>query len=325
MILSGQKKSLTWGLLSLWVIMSLLLSSCAAKPTNQIVVRLALLPIVDTLPLYVARDAGYFKAEGVQVEFIPVASAAERDQVVGAGKVDGVVNDLVSIVLYNRDQPTLQVVRFMEVSQPGHPLYRILASGKSGITSVRELVGVPVAISQGSVINYVTDQLLLAGGLKEEDIKIVAVPKIPDRMALLASGELKVATLPEPFATIAAAQGAVVLTDDTKVAGLGNSVLSFRMEFINKNPDVVKHLLIALEKAIAQVNSQPESARPVFTTYKLVPETMAATFPVPAFPKAGVPDQPTYDQVAAWALAHKLVERLVPYADSVRTDFVNLN
>ena len=40
---------------------------------------MAVLPILDTLPMYVAQQEGLFEQNGVQVEFIPVASGAERD------------------------------------------------------------------------------------------------------------------------------------------------------------------------------------------------------------------------------------------------------
>src|SRR5512135_448097 len=73
-------------------------SGAAEDPTLKI----AVLPILDALPMYVAEAQGYFKDAGIKVEFVPVASAAERDQLMQAGQIDGMINDLVSTVFYNK-------------------------------------------------------------------------------------------------------------------------------------------------------------------------------------------------------------------------------
>ena len=117
------------------------------------------------MPVYVAQEAGYFEKQDLNVEFVPVGSAAERDQVVAVGQADGMVNDLLSVALYNRKETQVQVVRFARITMAGAPLYRILASAKSGIKSVKDLSGVPIGISQGSIIDYVTNQILTGEGL----------------------------------------------------------------------------------------------------------------------------------------------------------------
>src|SRR5687768_15712912 len=83
----------------------ILLSACVpqtASPDNEVVanispetktLKIAVLPIIDTLPMYVAQQAGLFAKYGVDVEFIPVASAPERDQLLAAGGADGTINE----------------------------------------------------------------------------------------------------------------------------------------------------------------------------------------------------------------------------------------
>jgi NitT/TauT family transport system substrate-binding protein len=300
-----------------------LASGCTSKfAVDKISVRIAMLPILDTIPLYLAQDAGYFAAEGVSVEFIPVGSAAERDQVMAAGRADGMINDLVSVVLYNRQGITVQVVRFMRIASQNVPLYRVVASPKAGIKTVADLAGVPIGISQGSIIDYVTDRLLQFGGLAPDQIKTIAVPKIPERMALLSSGELKAATLPEPFATLAIQNGAVVIADDTAHPELGNSVISFRKTFLDQHPTAVQGFLRAVEKAIQDINASPEKGRPILSKYNLVPTDLAASYPVPAFPVSSLPTQAQFDAVAQWAMQKRLVDQIVPYSGSVVNNFL---
>ncbi len=278
-----------------------------------------MLPILDVIPAYVAQDAGFFEQQGVKVEFIPVGSAAERDQVIAAGQADGMVNDLLSVALYNRKETQVQVVRFACVTAPGAPLYRILASAKSGIKTVKDLAGVPIGISQGSIIDYVTNQILAGEGLDASQIQTQPVPKIPDRLALLASGQLKAATLPEPFSTVAMQKGAVVVVDDTRYPDIANSVVSFRKQVIDDRPETVKKFLAAYNQAVDEINAHPETWRKILDEYKLVPANLVQTYPMPKFPAASLPTQAQFAAVVQWALGRGLIDQSVDYTSSVRT------
>src|SRR5512140_303374 len=111
------------------VLTALALSACApAAAPEDPTLKIAVLPILDALPMYAAEAQGYYAAAGIKVEFVPVASAAERDQVMQAGQVDGMINDLTSTVLYNKDTQKIAVVRFARVALSDSAQFSILAS-----------------------------------------------------------------------------------------------------------------------------------------------------------------------------------------------------
>jgi len=87
----------------LWIVGFLLACSPATvQPVAApVTMKIALLPIVENLPLYVAQQQKLFEKQSIAVEFIPVASAAERDQVFAAGQADGMINEIVATLLYN--------------------------------------------------------------------------------------------------------------------------------------------------------------------------------------------------------------------------------
>jgi NitT/TauT family transport system substrate-binding protein len=316
------------------VIFSILLAACAPAaqaptntptfgldPAHPVKVRLALLPILDALPIYVAQEKGYFKNFGLEVEFVPANSAVERDQLMAAGQADGMINDLVSVVLYDRDQVTVQVVRFAQAASQGFPVYRIVASQQSGITDVNGLRGVQIGISQGSVIDYVTDRLLTAGGLSSQEIQTIAVPKMADRLSLLASGALKAATLPEPFASMAVKAGGKVILDDSSHPELGNSVISFRKSFIDANPAAVQAFLTAVDEATAVIDKDLTAWSDVLSKYHLLPADLLATYRIPPFPYYSWPTRPQFEDVVAWATARQLIEKPVEYNQAIYLAF----
>jgi len=66
--------------ISLIVLLATACSSAATPQTETITLKIAVLPIIDTLPLYVAQQNGFFAKHGVEIELVPVASAPERVQ-----------------------------------------------------------------------------------------------------------------------------------------------------------------------------------------------------------------------------------------------------
>ncbi len=306
------------------LVLGMVLSACTpqAAPAAPAKIRIAALPIIDALPLYVAQKEGLFAKHKVAVEFIPAASAAERDQLISAAQADGMINDLVSVALYNRDQVQVQVVRFARVASADSAMYRVLAAKDSGLQTPADLAGVPIGMSQGTVIDYVTSRLLEKEGLSPEQITSVAVPKLNERMALLDAGEIKAATLPEPFGSMALQKGAVLIVDDSKYPEYGNSVISFRKAFIDESPQAVEGFLAAVEEAVAAINQDPEKYRPLLGEYKLVPDPVVASYPMPTFPAASLPAAAQFEDAVAWAKSRGLITNDVKYEDSVTSQFL---
>lgn len=306
-----------------FILLGLLLNACAATaPADSVTLRIAIIPAIDTLPMFAAEAEGLYAKHGVKVELIPVASAPERDQLLQAGQADGTLNELLSVMFFNRNSIQMQAVRYGHMASEGAGHFFLLVSGQSGITDVEQLKGVEIGISQGTIIEYVTDRLLEVEGFNSADIRYVAVPKIPDRMALLGSGELQAAVLPDPLSGLAVQQGAAIVLDDSSYPLLGASVISFRKELLDQHPAAVKAFLAAIEEAVGLLNSDPARFSALLTEKKLVPPPLAGSYTIPKFPLKGVPSQEEWDDVLTWARSKGLLEADISYQDSVIPAFL---
>lgn len=302
--------------------LALSLGACGRATQAPVTLKIGVLPILDALPMYAADAEGYFKQQGINVQFIPVASAAERDQLMQAGQIDGMINDLVSTMLYNKDTTQIVIVRFARVATAKYPQYRILAAKSSGIQKPTDLRGVPIGVSQGTVIEYVTDRLLTAEGLAPDDIKTIAVPKIPDRLSLLDSGELKAATLPDPLSDLGIQAGAIVVLDDTTHPEYANSVFSFRKSVVDSQPQAIRAFLLAIETATKDVNADKARWGSLLTEKNLVPAPLIGGYTLPDFPMASLPTQAQFADALDWAKAKGLVTTDVSYDASVSSAFL---
>ncbi len=291
-----------------------------AAPANSL--RIAVIPIIDTLPIYVAQSEGLFGKYGLEVNVIPVASAPERDQLLQAGQADGTVNELLSVIFFNRNQVRLQAVRFGLMASKGMGHFFLLVSPGSGIQRAQDLKGAEIGISKGTIIEYITDRLLTAQGLDPKDVHYVSIPKIADRMALLSSGKLKAAVMPDPLAGLAVQQGAKVLLNDASLPRAGASVISFLKDVTDQYPQAVQAFLKAWEEAVGKINRMPTQYQGLLVEKKLVPPSLIKAYRIPPFPTAGVPSPVDWQEVLQWAKAKGLVSGELPYKDSVNPRFL---
>jgi NitT/TauT family transport system substrate-binding protein len=295
---------------------SLLVGCVPVKPDDN-KLKVSLIPVLDTIPVLVAQQNGYFKEQGIEVESVPVKSPQEQNALVQAGQVDGMLTDLVVVGIFNKQAPQVKAVYTSRRPFPDAPLFRILASPKANINGPADVKGVPIGISQNTVIEYLTSRLLEGAGLKPEDIKVEEVNAIPVRFEQLLNGNLKAATLPDPLAQGAIAAGAKLVADDTKRPELSQSVLAFRTEALNNKPNTVKKFLVAWEKAVKELNAHPEKYQSLMIEQGRVPKSIENSYKMPPFPEKGVPSESEVADVLAWMKAKGLVARDVPYQDMV--------
>ncbi|MGE5577174.1 MAG: ABC transporter substrate-binding protein [Syntrophothermus sp.] len=282
------------------------------------VVKIGVLPIEDNLPFYVAEKEGFFAAEGVAVELVPFNSAIERDTAIRAGQIDGVITDLLAVIFLEKSGIPVAItsVALGEVPQEGR--FAILAAPGAKIQTVADLKNVPIGISNNSIIEYVTDQLLSANGLKAQEIVKVEIPKIPIRLDMLLNGKLQAATLPDPLAALAEARGARVIVSDTAPGPAGNLsqvVLAFQKRSISGKRAEIQKMYAAYRRAVSAINARPDVYRELLIDKARVPEEIKETYPLPHYPMPKLPQKQDFDRVVKWMLEKKLIDRSYAYGD----------
>ena len=119
-------------LVVLAAVLAAIVVSCVPAKPEEPKLKLALIPVLDTIPIFIAQQNGYFAEQGITVETIPVKSPQERDVLVTTGQVDGVLTDLQSVGLLNKDAPKLKAVYTSRRPFPNAPMFRILAGPQDG-------------------------------------------------------------------------------------------------------------------------------------------------------------------------------------------------
>jgi NitT/TauT family transport system substrate-binding protein len=239
-----------------------------------------------------------------------------------SGQIDAMLNEIVSVLLFNKDEPRIVAVRFLRVATEDVPVFRIVASSGSDIQSIEQLKGVPIGISEGTVIEYTTDRILRNAGLDDDEISKLAVPKIPDRLNLLASDQLFAANLPDPAASLAILNGAHLVIDDRSYPEISHSVLSFSHTFLADHPDAVRAFLRAIEQAVNEINTDKSAWDSLLSENNLIPPPLLGSYELPDYPTAGVPSENQFMDALAWVQEAGMVTSDIAYKSSVDSSYL---
>lgn len=273
--------------------------AAVAQAQGTVTIRFGALPVLQALPLFVAKDKALFEKAGAHVELIPFNTAAEKDIALASENIDGCFGDLVTCTVLIGNGKDVKIAATNYDTATDRRMFGILGKPNGKYRSLKDLAGVPVAVSSNSVIDYVTERLLLGAGVPRDRYETVETKNIGMRMQLLLSGQVEVATLPEPLVTAAVARGAVLLGDDAGIP-TSQTVLVFSGPFLAKNPAAVKAFLAAVNEAGRLISSKTDEARATMVEHVRLPEPLRATYPVPRFPDVHAPDRESVLAMAQW-------------------------
>jgi len=280
---------------------------------GNIKMKVGAMPDEATLPYYVAEREGIFAEHGLDVEVVPFMSAMERDSALIAGEIDAGQNDPVGVLVLRNAGYDVKVVSRELEETPEKMRFAIVASPNSGITSVEDLEGKQIAISSNTVMEWIADNLLGDVNARKMEVK-----KVPIRMQMLLADEVEAATLPEPLASYAIHEGAILIISDSMLdETIGHTVIVFRGKFINEHPESVNKFLDAYNEAVDRINANPENYRDLVVEIAKIPEEIAGSYRMATYMKAQQYPRDNFEDILSWMKSKGLVTQEIIYEDVI--------
>jgi len=210
------------------------------------------------LPLTIAEQLGYFKAEGLNVEISDFAGAERALQALMSGSADVVSgayehtinmqgrNHFIQAFVLQGRAPQIAV----GVSIRALPNYR---------TPI-DLKGKKIGVSaRGSSTNMVADRVLSRGGIKAGDVSYVGVGTSAGALVALRSGQIDAMSNTDPVMTMLEQKGDVKIIGDTRTLKGTQDVFGGPMpaacfyshaEFVQKNPNTCQAMANAIVRGL---------------------------------------------------------------------------
>ncbi|MDB5643968.1 MAG: hypothetical protein JWN07_3285 [Hyphomicrobiales bacterium] len=216
-------------------------------------------PLNTILAFWMADEAGFYKEQGIRVEFRTVEGGSRGAQMIRSGEIDVMQAGLSSVIEIDKQGGGVRTIGSLS------NVNRFVLFGAPGVTKAADLKGGVVAISSfGSETDTTVAIALEKLGLKREDVKVQEFGGGGARLEALRSGAAKASPLNEPSATLARAAGVPVLVDlaAEKYPWLFSSIVVSEKALADK-----RDLLLRFMKATIEGNhlamAQPARAKPV--------------------------------------------------------------
>jgi sulfonate transport system substrate-binding protein len=233
-----------------------------APRTGGMEVRIALQPIPQFAPLYVAKEKGWLQEEflrqGAIVKWSSFPASFPMNESFASGEQDiGLMGDAPAIIGRAAGMDT----RIIGRASSGPTAVAVVVGKHSPIASPRDLRGRKVATVKGSSAHHLLAIVLRNGGMTTDDIRFVNMSQ-GDIATALEKGDIDAAAVREPLITRLSDQGtARVLADGT---GLKKGILVFvaTKAFVDRNPGLVQKFLEVYERGRQYSHGNPgEAAR----------------------------------------------------------------
>jgi NitT/TauT family transport system substrate-binding protein len=281
-----------------------------------VVMKFGTIPVLQSLPLFVAAEKGFFQEQGLEVEIIVFNSAMEKDMALASGQIAGYFGDIMTPIVLQANGIGVKIVAANFNTSKEQRMFAILASPQSKNKRLEEVAHDGIATSSNTISEYLIARLLNYQKIKQDNIKLIDVKNIPIRLQMLLSNQVSAALLPEPLATLAEKKGAKALVDD-RAKGLSTTVLVFSDKYLKMYPRAVKSFNLALIKAVDYINKNPQEVRAIMNRECKIPEPLQITFPIPDFPRLTIPSERQIMDVYNWLREKQIVKRSMTYKEII--------
>lgn len=208
-------------------------------------------------PLFLARDKGFFKEEGLEdVEIVVIQGLAERKAALKGNKVDGMATTLDIESTLEAEGVPLKIVWALDDSYGGDGIV-----ARKDIKSVADLKGKTVALDVGTTSHFFLLNCLEKAGLSEKDIKISQAASAGEAGQAFVAGKVDAAVTWEPWLSrgVKEGNGNLIITSK-ETPGLIVDAVAFRRDFAESHPREMQAFVNALAKAMKYFEQNKEDA-----------------------------------------------------------------
>lgn len=252
-------------------------------------VKIADLPVIHGLPLYLALEKGYFKEAGIDAELVKIDAPNLIIDSLLAGSVD-----------FASPSGALGITGIAAFNKPGSLQIWGVAGGDDTVssssisvpldstaTSIQDLKGKKIGVLPGIQWRTIARHILAENNLVDSDVQLVELAPGLQATAL-ASKQVDALLAVEPIPTI------------VKQKNIGRDIVSgaaekwvanpfyggagvVRTEFAEQNPELTEKVLGVFDKAIKEIRKNPEAAKQYYKGYTPLEDAIIPQAPVLRF------------------------------------------
>ncbi|ALV32687.1 ABC transporter substrate-binding protein [Streptomyces sp. CdTB01] len=272
--------------------LALLLAGCgdgegsgSAGDGGRTEIRVAALPLTDSAALYLARDRGLFKKEGLSVRIQPVQQSIQALPALSKGQVDVIASANYVTFLQADEQGTLDLRILAEGVRTAPHMMDVLVPRDSGIRSVADLAGKKIAVNILNNIQSLTlNAILDRQGVGRPVYRQIAFPQMGPA---LERNQVDAVHAVEPFDSAIQGQSKATVLLDGATAPVRSLPISGYVttgKFATGHAKAAAAFRRAIEAASKLASADPSAVRAELPKYTKVTADQARTIHLPSYP-----------------------------------------
>jgi len=173
--------------------------------------KVAVMPTLDCLPLWVARSYGMFDSLGVDIRLKWFTAQMDCDTAIARNRVELAVTDLV------RAQWLINHGTALELPIATNAHWLLVSNRNSRIKELKQLDDKMIAMTRHSATDLLADYAIDSAKLKQERVFKVQINDVNVRMLMLRNNVMDALLLTEPLATAALKEKHKAIMDSRKL------------------------------------------------------------------------------------------------------------
>ena len=251
--------------------------------------KLGYMKIVDNAAMFVAMDKGFFKAEGLELETVPMAGGAVIVQGVTSGDLQFGWTNVISLYQAHVEGFDFKLIAGGASNVKGtNETHAIEVLKTSPIVRANDLEGKTVAVNTlNNIVHLMALAWLDKNGANSSKVKFVEMP-FPNMEAALATGKIDAISIQEPFATAAVEKGGARVL----VNPWGEVIPKFLIaswfgsdKWLQKNKQMAEAFVRAINRGIDVIHADPEASRSLMVKWAGLNPDLAGKIGLPVFDK----------------------------------------
>ena len=250
-------------------------------------IRIGYMPLVISLPTFVAAEKGLFEREGLKVEITPFDSSTIIIGALLAGRIDASCSSGIPGYWFAEQSTPDQFKIFLTYgsSTLKIPSFVVVVKKDSPLKELKDLKGKRLGTSPPGVTSVAMAKAIIR---TQTDPESVIFQEVPSSLAIsaLAAGTIDAFFAVEPLGMTALSQGIgrYLVEEPGALLGLEKGFVSaafgFSAQFIKQNPMLAKRLKSVYYKAVDLIDKDRKAVRPLLIKYLGLPESISMSIPL---------------------------------------------
>ncbi|MDF2533320.1 MAG: NlpA lipoprotein [Clostridia bacterium] len=277
-----------------------------AAPADSMKLKIGIMPAVDSAPILLAEKKGYFKELGLEMDIQVYNNAANRESALQSGELDGAMTDLIAFVNNKQNGLDIKITTSTDGSFP-FLLKKDFVDQKN----------IKIGMMEISVSNFLSDQFLK----DKYEMEKIFINEIPARLEMIKAGQLDMANLPEPIASMGELGGLEKVVYNNPDDFMPEAMV-FTGKVLKEKQKELELFHQAYNKAVEDIKNNDDEARDVLIEKMELNPEIKDLMTLPQYHTVRVPDEAYMNKVIDWVEAVQKLDITVPYDQMIERKFV---